>query len=245
VNRQLRDYLRENYAAVRHKITEAARLAGRDSCGITLVAVSKNHDAQSLRIIAECGHEDFGESYMREACAKQAELGALDLNWHFVGRLQSNKAKEAVGRFGLVHTIDSARLAEVLHNAIGKKYGENVSAYAAQAVLLQVNIGAEPQKAGISQEGLSALAEVVCSLPCLDLRGLMCLPPVFDAGEKARPFFSLLRELRDQLEARLLRKLPVLSMGMSGDFIWAIAEGASHIRIGSDIFGSRRQSKVL
>jgi pyridoxal phosphate enzyme (YggS family) len=239
VNEQLRNYLHENYAALQYKITEAARRAGRDSDEITLVAVSKNHDAQSLRIIAGYGHKDFGESYMQEACSKQAELGDLGLNWHFVGRLQSNKAKEVLGRFGLVHTIDSVRLAEILHNSADKKYGESVPAPAPQAVLLQVNIGAELQKAGVSPDDLPDLAEAVCNLPRLDLRGLMCLPPIFDAGEKARPFFSLLRELRDRLEARLGRKLPVLSMGMSGDFMWAIAEGASHIRIGSDIFGSR------
>lgn len=227
--------LAERLAAVRERLEQAARTAGRKSEDIRLIAVSKLHPAQNIRDLFALGQKCFGENYVQEALSKQDELSDLTdqgIEWHFIGRLQTNKAKDVAGRFALIHTVDSAKLAETL----ARRLPDHIKV---QPVLLQVNIGNEPQKAGIAEEALPALAEAVLEIPRIQVQGLMCLPPFFDDGEAARPYFAQLRQLAEGLRERVGLPLPELSMGMSGDCIQAVEEGATIVRIGTDIFGPR------
>ena len=223
--------LLERLHSVRERIACAARAAGRAPHDVRLVAVSKLHPARAVATLAAAGQCDFGENYMQEACAKQAELAHLALRWHCIGHVQTNKAKDVAGRFVCIHSLDSLKLARALQR--------HIPASQRQRVLIQVNVGQEEQKSGISPEELPALAEELARMPEFELAGLMCLPPVFDNGALSRPYFALLRELCERLRVRLGLALPELSMGMSGDFVEAIAEGATLVRIGTDIFGPR------
>ena len=222
---------RERLDRVRARIASACAACGRDPSAVTLVAVSKLHDAAEVAALAACGQRLFGESYIQEALPKM-EAAPAGLTWHFIGHLQRNKAKLAVGRFALIHTVDNLELAQILQ----KRCRDQALT---QAVCLQVNVDAEPQKSGIAPGDLPALAEAVAAMPEITLSGLMVIPPVFDDPEGARPAFARLRELRDALTARLGLALPVLSMGMSGDLEAAVTEGATHVRVGTDLFGQR------
>jgi pyridoxal phosphate enzyme (YggS family) len=217
---------------VRERIARACARAGRDVAGVTLVAVSKFHPPEAIAALRALGQDIFGESYVQEALPKMEALADADIRWHFIGRLQKNKAKFAVGRFSLIHTVDSVDLARTLQRRA-------LAAAVLQPVLMQVNVDDEPQKAGVAVPLALELAEAVAGMDNLDLQGLMVLPRVFDAPEAARPAFAALRRLRDDLAARLGRPLPVLSMGMSGDLESAVEEGATHVRIGTDLFGPR------
>lgn len=225
----------ERLERVRGRIATACAACGRDPATVTLVAVSKLHDAAEVAAMAACGQRIFGESYIQEAVPKIADCPA-GLEWHFIGHLQRNKVKLAVGRFALLHTVDNLELARSLQK-------KNEEAGLTQAVCLQVNVAGETQKSGIAPEGLPALAEAVAAMPHLALRGLMVIAPVFDDPEGARPAFARLRELRDDMTARLGLALPVLSMGMSGDLEAAVMEGATHVRVGTDLFGARPASR--
>lgn len=213
-------------------IAETAKSCGRDPQEITLVAVSKLHPARSVRILAQAGHLDFGENYVQEARDKQGELFDLPLRWHFIGRLQSNKAKYLPGRFHLVHSVDDLKTAHILSK-------RSQQAEVTQGVLLQVSIAGEAQKGGLPISDLAASAREIAALPGLELQGLMCMPPFFEAPEQARPLFRRLRQERDRLQDLLGFALPHLSMGMSGDYQAAIEEGATLVRIGTSIFGAR------
>jgi len=219
-------------ARMREELAQAAQRAGRDPGQVTLVAVSKFHPAGDIRALAEAGQVDFGENYVQEALAKREELADLALRWHFIGGLQTNKARFVVGNFALVHSVDSLRLARALD---GRASGLGV----VQDILIQVNVAGEEQKSGVDEAGLPELAEAVMGMPGLRLTGLMTMPPFFDDPERARPVFARLRRLRDGLEGRLGRPLPHLSMGMTGDFAAAVEEGATMVRIGTRIFGAR------
>jgi hypothetical protein len=224
-----------NLAEVREEIAAAARAAGRNPAEVTLVAVSKTCPAEAVAAAHAAGQISFGESYVQEALPKLDALARLPLDWHFIGRLQSNKVKYLAGRFSLVHSIDSPKLAQALHKRLA------VDSAPVQDVLIQANLAGEAQKAGVAAEELTRLAEEVAGLATLRLRGLMLLPPLGDA-EQNRGFFAGLRQTRDRLEVRLGMTLPVLSMGMSDDFPVAIAEGATHVRVGTRIFGARPQA---
>ena len=229
---QRQQELAERAAGVREALAEAAKQAGRAPEDVNLVAVSKLHPASDIRDLAETGQTEFGENYVQEALAKQEELAGLDVNWHFIGGLQSNKAKYVAGKFALVHSVDSPKLAQALHK-------KAVSLDVVQDILIQVNIAGETQKSGITVEKLPEMAEAVLGMEGLRLVGLMTMPPFFDDPERARPVFARLRELRDGLETRLGTGLPHLSMGMTGDFVPAVQEGATLVRIGTRIFGTR------
>lgn len=224
--------LAERTAQVKEDLARAAAKAGRNPGDITLVAVSKLHPASDIRALAETGQVDFGENYVQEAVDKQAALADLDVNWHFIGGLQSNKAKFVAGKFGLVHSVDSRKLAQMLH----KKASERD---AIQDMLIQVNIAGETQKSGVTEENLPALADAVMAMAGVRLVGLMTMPPFFDEPDRARPVFARLRQLKDGLEEQLGTRLPHLSMGMTGDFVPAVEEGATLVRIGTRIFGVR------
>ena len=214
------------------EIEAAARKAGRRSEEIRLIAVSKLHSPQAVDALARAGHRDFGENYVQEALDKQKQVLHQDLNWHFIGRIQTNKAKYLPGKFHLVHTIDSEKLALALDK---RCQNEGLD----QAVLLQVNLAEEEQKGGIQGEETVRLAESVVSSKRLLLSGLMCMPPFFDHPERSRPYFAALRSLKEELESRLGVHLPHLSMGMSNDYLQAIEEGATLLRVGTKIFGER------
>jgi pyridoxal phosphate enzyme (YggS family) len=199
-----------------------------------VVAVSKTHPADAVRAASAAGARDFGENYVQELVAKAAELTAAppayEIRWHFIGRLQRNKARLVAGRVALVHAVDSLELAEEL----GKRAGGAV-----QPILLAVNLAGEATKGGITGEAAPALARSLAAVAGTSLDGLMTMPPPADDPEASRPHFVALRALRDRLADELGRPLPILSMGMSHDFDVAIACGATHVRIGTAIFGSR------
>ena len=181
----------------------------------------------------DAGQRLFGENYVQEALAKQEALAHLDIRWHFTGGLQSNKAKFLPGRFALIHTLDSLKLAQALHKKCAAACAPR------QDVLIEVNLARESQKAGIAEEDLPELAEELVRMDTMNPTGLMILPPFDLDPEARRPLFARLRELRDALAARLGMELPVLSMGMTDDFVQAIKEGATLVRVGTKIFGPR------
>lgn len=216
------------WEAIRARVAAACERAGRPASDVTIVAVSKTHPAASIREAAAAGASDFGENYAQELAAKQAELD-LAIRWHFIGRLQRNKAKLVAGKVALVHAVDSEELAQEL----GKRAAQ------LQPILLAVNLGGETTKGGVTGETASAIAARLASIPNIRLDGLMTLPPPSDDPEASRPVFEALRALRDRLAQELGQPLPVLSMGMSGDYEVAIACGATHVRVGTAIFGDR------
>lgn len=225
------DAIGSRWRAVSAQVAQAAERAGRDPAEVTLVAVSKTHPIDAVREAVAAGAAVCGENYVQELLAKQLLLAGPPPRWHFIGRLQRNKARQIAGKVELVHAVDSIELAREL--------GKRAPAGQPQAFLLAVNLGGEATKSGTSGEGALALAEELAAIPGLSWRGLMTMPPPADDPEAARPVFRALAELRARLEDRLGRGLPLLSMGMSDDFAVAIAEGATHVRIGTAIFGAR------
>ena len=217
-------------AEVRGRVGAAARLADRDPAEVTLVAVSKTHPPTMLAAAVAAGVTDLGESYAQELTAKQDALPGLAVRWHFIGHLQRNKARQVVGRADLIHAVDSAALAIEIDRrvAVGQ----------AQAVLVAVNLGGEAQKSGVRPAEVRDLLAGIATLARTRCEGLMTVPPQSDDPEQARPYFRALRQLRDEL-ATPERPLAVLSMGMSGDFEVAIAEGSTLVRVGTAIFGAR------
>jgi PLP dependent protein len=218
-------------AAVREQIETAAVRAGRDPASVRLVAVSKTHPAGAVTAAADAGQRVFGESRVQEAREK-IPAGPPGLEWHFIGHLQKNKVRQALPLFSLFHSIDSTPLASAIDRIAGET-GRTVDG------LLEVNISGEETKHGFTPHQLRAEFAALTKLPHLRLRGLMTMAPYSEDPEHARPVFRALRELRDELQSAHDHPLPELSMGMSGDFGPAIAEGATLVRIGSSIFGAR------
>lgn len=221
----------ENLAAILARIDSVAGKHGRKPSEIQLVAVSKTNPPEAIREVFEAGQRAFGESRVQEALPK---LDALppEIQWHFIGHLQTNKIRKAVGRFALFHGVDNQNLALQM-NRIAGELGVTAS------VLLEVNVSGEESKFGFDPKTLPAALEVLLPLPFLRIQGLMTMAPYSDDPESARPYFAKLRELRDRLAVQTGNPLPQLSMGMSGDFEQGIAEGATIVRVGSAIFGER------
>jgi pyridoxal phosphate enzyme (YggS family) len=216
---------------------DATTRAGRRPGDVRLVAVSKTVDVISIQQAIDAGLRVFGENRVQEAREKIDYLGGRpgavsDVQWHMIGHLQRNKAKYAVGLFDLIHSVDSAALADELELQAGKT-GR------VQKILVEVKLSDEETKHGVAEAGLEPLLEHMSGLKRLALEGLMTIPPFFDDPEEARPYFRRLRDLRDDLQKKGFH-LPELSMGMSNDFEVAIAEGATLVRIGTAIFGERR-----
>ncbi len=226
--------IRENLFRLREQIAGAAALAGRRAEEITLIGVSKTHPAEAIHEAFDAGLHHFGENRVQEWEGKRGEIANLHATWHLIGHLQSNKAAKAAKLFHSIDAVDDFALAQKLDRARAEMPTE-----ARLRVLIEVRISGEESKSGVSLEGLPELAEKVTSLERLELAGLMCIPPFLDNPEQVRPFFAQLRESRDQLEARLGRRFPVLSMGMSHDFEAAITEGATEVRVGTALFGTR------
>jgi len=217
---------------VRSRIHRAAVAVGRDPASITLVAVSKGKPAESLRSAATLGVTDFGESYVQEAVPKWDELQGLPLQWHFIGGLQSNKTRIIAERFQWVHSID--RL------SIARRLSDQRPFHAAPLNLcIQVALIPEATKGGVEPVAVAALVEQIATLPRVRLRGLMCVPPPQPDAAAERAVFAALRKLLEGLNAAG-HDMDTLSMGMSGDFEAAIAEGATHVRVGTALFGNRQ-----
>ena len=219
---------------VRSRILSAALAAGRDPAGVTLVAVTKGKTAESIRLAATAGVTNFGENYLQEALPKMQQLADLALTWHFIGGIQSNKTRDIAQRFDWVHGVDRIHVAQRLADQ-RPFHADPLN------VCLQVELVPEPTKNGVDPAELRSLAHAVALLPRLNLRGLMCVPPPQPDVHSARAIFARLRGLLEELNAGGL-KLDTLSMGMSGDFESAIAEGATMVRIGTALFGNRQTS---
>ena len=216
---------------VRSRIRRAAGEAGRDPDSITLIAVSKSKPAASLREVATAGVTDFGENYVQEAILKLDELADLPLHWHFIGGLQSNKTRVVAERFDWVHSID--------RYSVARRLSEQRPFHAAPLNLcIQVAVVPESTKGGVDPGSLAELAAQTADLKRVTLRGLMCVPPPQPTAAAERAVFAQLKALKERLNAEG-HHLDTLSMGMSGDFESAIAEGATHVRIGTALFGSR------
>ena len=227
------DLIASKLDTVRGEIASAARRAGRDPSAIRLVAVSKTHPADAVVQAAAAGQTIFGESRVQEARDKIPACPS-GLDWHFIGHLQKNKVRQALPLFSFFHSIDSAALAQ----AIDRIAGENGKPAEG---LLEVNVSGEETKHGFTPDELRKGFAALGKLPHLRIRGLMTMAPYSENPEDARPVFRALRELRDELQSSHGHPLPELSMGMSGDFVPAIEEGATLVRVGSSIFGTRPQ----
>ena len=226
--------MKDRITQIQNRIARAAESCGRSPDEVKLVAVSKTKPVASVQQALDAGLDLFGENYIQEAREKVNALAASPAQWHFIGHLQSNKAKYAVRLFDLIHSVDSEKLAGEL-NKQAAKTGK------VQPILLQVNIARETSKSGTSREEAVDLVTRISTLESLSLKGLMTMPPFFDNQEKARPYFRLLRELRDHIRDLTIPGIAMdeLSMGMTGDFEAAIEEGATLVRIGTAIFGGR------
>ena len=223
----------ENLLEVKKRIAAAARRVGRDPVEVRLVVVSKTVPTERLKEAVAAGQRLFGENYLQEALPKIAALGN-EVSWHFVGALQTKKAKGVVGLFDLIHSVDRLKLAQALEQAAAKQG-------LLQDILIQVNLAGEETKSGVNPEGAAGLLREIVRLPHLRVAGFMTMPPWFDDPERVRPYFRLLRELRDRLRALKITDSPLseLSMGMTGDFEAAVEEGATLVRVGTAVFGER------
>ena len=226
--------LKKRLENVKDRIYKAALKCSRDPEDIHLVAVSKTIPANRVREAIEAGVTILGESYVQEARNKFNVLGTYPVSWHFIGHLQSNKAKYAVRLFDLIHSVDTIKLAHELNKQANK-------VNKIQDVLIQINISKEPSKSGSDIQNASNLIKNIVLFENLSVKGLMAIPPFFNNPEKTRPYFIALRNLRDQSQKAFPGVvLNELSMGMTGDFEIAIEEGATFVRIGTAIFGERR-----
>lgn len=223
----------DRLAEVLERIRSAELAAGRPPGAVRLVAVSKTHPPDAVRALADAGHTLFGESRVQEAKAKIPLLPSR-LEWHFIGHLQKNKIRQALPLFSLFHGVDSPELAAQM-DRIAAELGLTAR------ILLEINLAGEASKFGLPPDAAEAALEQIAPLRHVELLGLMCIPPPARDPEASRPHFARLRELRDRLETALGAPLPELSMGMSGDYPVAIAEGATLVRVGAALFGPRPQ----
>lgn len=219
--------LEQRLQQVRRRLRAAAQAAGRPDDAIQLLAVSKTQPAAALAAAYRYGQRHFGENYLQEALEKQARLGHCDITWHFIGPIQSNKTRPIAEHFHWVHSVDRLKIAQRLSE-------QRPDALPPLNVCLQINISGEDSKSGVVPSALAELAAAVAELPRLRLRGLMCIPAPCDDPQQQRRPFAALRELKESLPA-----LDTLSMGMTDDLEAAVAEGATILRIGTAIFGSR------
>jgi pyridoxal phosphate enzyme (YggS family) len=217
--------------AIRGRIRAACAGCGRAADEVELIAVSKTFPAGDVRELFEAGQRVFGESRQQEAAPKIAVLPG-GIQWHFIGRVQRNKVRKLLPDFAVIHAVDSLRLAAFI-DEVAAELG------LFPRIFLQVNLAGEDSKGGFAPAELDGEMPGLLALRRVEILGLMTIPPEGPDAESSRPWFAGLRQLRDGLEERHQIRLPALSMGMSGDFEVAIAEGATHVRVGSAIFGRR------
>ena len=209
---------------IRSRAAKACAVAGRAEESVNILAVSKGQPIAKIREAFNCGQKFFAENYVQEVLIKLEQLETLPVDWHFIGRIQSNKVKLLAGRFSQIHSIDRLNIAATL---------DSLSLTKPQEIFLQYNVADESSKGGATERDLEELAVKIEAMPHLRLRGLMVMPPLLENPEQVRPFFKKARAMRDKL------RLNELSMGTSADFEVAIEEGATWIRIGTEIFGER------
>lgn len=221
----------ENLRLVRERISHAAERYQRDPATISLVAVTKRHPAATIEAAFEAGQRDFGENFVQEALEKMDHLKIQGLRWHFIGKLQSNKTRAVAEHFDWIHTVERVKIASRL--------SEQRPHYAPPLkVCIQVDVGRAERDSGAAPGSVGELADAIVTLPKLDLRGLMCMPPIETDFERQRAHFRTLRLCLEELNRRG-HQLSTLSMGMSGDMEAAIAEGSTMLRIGTALFGPR------
>jgi pyridoxal phosphate enzyme (YggS family) len=236
----------ENIKGIYRAISHAAMRAGREPHDVRLIAVTKNVAADAVIRALEMGLRDFGESKVQELRGKYDEMkerlgyaavgkDGYKIRWHLIGHLQKNKVKVATELFDLIHSVDSAELADLLNRS-----AEKIDKI--QKIMIQVKLSSEDSKYGIEKKKTLELLSCIEGMENLKIEGLMTIPPYFDDPRKVRPYFRELREIRDEAEAKGFR-LPELSMGMSHDFEIAIEEGATMVRVGTAIFGERRKEE--
>ncbi|MFQ5549659.1 MAG: YggS family pyridoxal phosphate-dependent enzyme [Gemmatimonadales bacterium] len=221
--------LEDNLQRVRDRIARAQESAGVAG-PVTVLAVTKGHSADAIRATLRAGLTDIGENRVQEAVAKAESVGDVSVRWHLIGHLQSNKAKFVPGTFGMVQSVDSVKLVHALDRALART-GADLD------VLLQINSSAEPQKSGCDPCAAGEIADAIEQSTHMTLQGVMTMAPLSDDERIVGRAFSLTREVRDELAAS--RQLPILSMGMSGDYELAIKEGANLVRLGTVLFGER------
>jgi PLP dependent protein len=226
--------LKENLHTVRARIERACESAGRDPGEIAILAVSKKQEASRIRALYALGQRAFGENYAQEALTKQALLADLEIEWHFIGPLQSNKTREVAGHFDWAQSVDREKTARRLDR-------QRAEECPPLNVCIQVNIDREPQKSGVAPEQAEDLANLVCALPRLRLRGLMSIPRMAEPDHDPSDSYRRMRDLFDRLCDRGL-ELDTLSMGMSADLEQAISQGSTMVRIGTDLMGPRPAS---
>ena len=226
--------MKDRLQQIHQRIDQAATRCKRSAESIRLIAVSKTMPADLVKEAIAAGVSDLGENYIQEARDKVNALATSEVSWHFIGHLQSNKPKYAIRLFDLIHSVDSFKLAQELN-----KYAQKIDKV--QAVLVQVNVAKEESKSGVYVEETIELMKQLSCLENISVKGLMTMPPYFNAPDKVRPFFAALRELRDRIRNERIANIGMdeLSMGMTGDFEAAIEEGATMVRVGTAIFGER------
>jgi len=232
------DAIASNLFHVKQSIADAARACTRSSDAIRLIAVSKGHPREAIAAVIAAGQKDFGESTTQDALPKISQLADPSIDWHFIGHLQTNKAKFIPGNFSWLHSLDSLDLARKLFRRAREKS-------ATINILIEVNVTSDPKKHGIAPEALPDFIEKLLkeNLPALPLRGLMTIAPHEAPEKEIRACFASLRRLRDDCQQRFgLKNFTELSMGMSGDYIEAIKEGSTMVRVGTAIFGERHYS---
>ena len=225
--------IRQNIESVEERICAACKRAGRDRAGVHLICVTKTKPEEMLQEAYEAGQRDFGENKVQEICRKKPNL-PQDVRWHMIGHLQRNKVKQLIGQTVMIHSVDSIRLAETI-SAEALKAGITIP------VLIEVNMAGEDSKFGVSPDETEALVRAASALEGIKVSGLMTIAPYTDDPETNRPYFAGLRELAVDIGQKCIDNvsMSVLSMGMTGDFEVAIEEGATHIRVGTGIFGER------
>ena len=225
--------IQQNLVNIEERIRRACERSGRDRSSVHLISVTKTKPVEMLREAYDAGQRDFGENKVQEICRKKPEL-PKDIRWHMIGHLQRNKVKQLIGQTVLIHSVDSYRLAETIS-------AEAVKAGIVMPVLIEVNAAAEESKYGISPENTEELVRAVSALPGIRIVGLMTIAPYTEDSQSNRPYFVLLRQLAVDIDHKCIDNVSmgILSMGMTGDFEVAIEEGATHIRIGTGIFGER------
>ena len=232
---ETREFLPARFVEISTRIESRALACNRSPEEITLIAISKTHPANVIKQALESGITEFGENRVQEAESKIIEVGRRKARWHLVGHLQANKARKAISLFDVIHSLDSIDLAHRLNRLCAEEGREELP------VLIQVDLGQEDTKSGVSEVGLPDLVQSLNECAKLRLCGLMTLPPFFENPEQTRPFFRRLRALRDQLQdqGRFANGKGELSMGMTHDFEVAVEEGATMLRIGTAVFGQR------
>ncbi len=227
--------IKKNLETIQNEILKTAQKAERDPESITLISVSKKHSVETISTGIEAGIKTFGENYINEAVEKINTINNDTISWHFIGHLQSNKAKFAVKYFDLIHSVDTVKLAREI-NKQAKKINKT------QDILIQINISEEESKSGINADKAFLLAEEINSLENIRVKGIMGMPPFSIDPEKARTYFKKLKNIKDSIDKQNIPSVTMehLSMGMSQDFNVAIEEGSTMVRVGTKLFGQRK-----